>query len=215
VASVRLKGVGLLPLVLLTLNGGEVVPSGSAQTIQWKAPPQAVKFRLLYAMDGGLTWKRIHPDKKYVSGTTYNWTVPIPSANRKTCLVKVIGFRSDGLQIVADKSDSPFTIEVVKVTSPQEGRVLTSGSNCSVQWQTHETKKPVDRVTLTYTIDGGVTWKSISPPLVGNPETYDWKTPSLANRKTKCRAKVVLKDKSGNILGSDASNGFFTIEPVP
>jgi murein DD-endopeptidase MepM/ murein hydrolase activator NlpD len=190
VVSVRLRGVGLLPLVLLTLNGGVVAPSGSTQTIEWETPPQAVKFRLLYSMDGGLTWKRIHPDKKYVSETTYNWTVPIPSANKKTCLVKVIGFRSDGLQIVADKSDSPFTIEVVKVTSPQEGRIFTSGGNCSVQWQTHETKKPVDRVNLTYTIDGGVTWKSISPPLVGNPETYDWQTPYVANRKTKCRVKA-------------------------
>ena len=215
VVSVRLKGIGLLPLVLLTLNGGEVVPSGSTQTIEWKTPPQAVKFRLLYSMDRGLTWKLIHPDKKYVSETSYDWVLPVPSANKKTCLVKVIGFRSDGLQIVTDRSDEPFTIEVVRVTSPQKGKTFTSGSTYSVQWQTHKTKKPVDRVNLTYTINGGATWKPISLPLTGNPEMYDWKIPSVANRKTKCKVKVVLKDKVGNIVGTDASDGLFTIEPAP
>ena len=210
-----LRGVGLLPLVLLTLNDAEIIPSGSTQTIQWEPPPQAVKFRLLHSMDDGLTWKLIHPDKNYVSGTSYNWTVPIPSANKKKCLLKVTGFNSNGLQIVADSSDMPFTIEVVKVTSPQGEKVLTSGSTSPVQWQTHRTKNPVERVSLTYTMDGGVTWKSISPPLMGNPETYDWKIPPVANRKTKCKVKVTLKDKTGNIVGSDASDGSLTIEPLP
>jgi len=210
-----LRGVGLLPLVLLTLNDAEIIPSGSTQTIQWEPPPQAVKFRLLHSMDDGLTWKLIHPDKNYVSGTSYNWTVPIPSANKKKCLLKVTGFNSNGLQIVADSSDMPFTIEVVKVTSPQGEKVLTSGSTSPVQWQTHRTKNPVERVSLTYTMDGGVTWKSISPPLMGNPETYNWKIPSVANRKTNCKVKVVLKDKAGNIVGSDASDGSLTIEPLP
>jgi len=180
-----------------------------------EAPPQAVKFRLLYSMDDGLNWKLMHPDRNYVSVTSYNWTVPTPSGNKKKCLVKVTGFNSNGLQIIADRSDKPFTIEVVKVTSPQGEKILTSGNTSPVQWQTHKTKNPVERVNLTYTMDGGVTWKSISPPLMGNPETYDWKIPLVANKKTKCKVKVVLKDKAGNIVGSDASDGSFTIEPPP
>jgi len=215
VISLPLRGVGLLPIVLLTLNDGEVIPSGSTQTIQWEAPSQAVKFRLLYSMDDGLTWKLMHPDKNYVSVTSYNWTVPTPSGNKKKCLVKVTGFNSNGLQIIADRSVKPFTIEVVKVTSPQTEKVLTSGNTSPVRWQTHKTKNPVERVRLAYTMDGGVTWKSISPPLMGNPETYDWKIPSVMNSKTKCKVKVTLKDKGGNIVGSDTSDGFFTVEPPP
>ena len=166
-------------------------------------------------MDAGLTWKQIHPDKKYVSRTSYNWIVPIPSTNKKTCLVKVNGFTSDGLQIVADRSDKPFTIEVVEVTSPQGGEVLTSESTFTIQWQSYETKNPVDKVSLRYTMDGGTTWKPISPPLMGNPKTHDWKIPLVPKRKTNCKVKVLLKDKAGNIVGSDASNGSFTIEPPP
>jgi hypothetical protein len=166
-------------------------------------------------MDDGLTWKLMHPDKNYVSNTRYNWTVPAPSANKKKCLLRVTGFNSNGLQIVADRSDMPFTIEVVRVSSPQGGKVLTSGSTSPVQWQTHKTKNPVERVILTYTMDAGVTWKSMSPSLMDNPETYDWEIPSVANRKTKCEVKVTLKDEAGNIVGSDTSDGFFTIEPPP
>jgi len=36
VISVPLRGIGLLPLVLLTLNDAKAIASGSTQTIQWK-----------------------------------------------------------------------------------------------------------------------------------------------------------------------------------
>lgn len=40
-------------VTLLSLNGGEVIASGSTFTIQWEASSQATKFRLEYSLDVG------------------------------------------------------------------------------------------------------------------------------------------------------------------
>jgi len=55
---------------------------------------------------------------------------------------------------------------------------------------------------------------SDSGVITENPGYYDW-TPSVAKTKSKCKVKVVLKDKDGNSVGSDLNDGYFTISPPP
>jgi len=206
--------VTLKKVTLLAPTSGEKLASGSTYKVEWDAPSQAEKFKLKYSMDNGVTWKSMHT-VPYVTGSSYDWTVPVPMNNKKKCLAKVIGYDSAGVRIGGDKSDAPFTIEVVKVTYPNGGELLTSGDIPTITWTTHETKKDVARVILKYTKNDGNTWKKIAT-LDGNPGSYDgWTVPDVPKTKSKCKVKVVLKDARGNTVGSDTSDSSFTIEPAP
>ena len=202
----------LTGVTLFLPNGGEVIQSGSSYTIQWGAPPDAVSFNLKYSMDNGGTWKLIDNG---ITDMSYDWPVPIPKNNKKKCLVKVIGYDGSRRKVGADRSCSIFTIQVLAVTSPKGSEPLTSGNICPIQWDTHVTKKDVATVKLLYTKNGGKTWNNINT-LDGNPGSYDdWTVPDVPKIKRKCKVKVVLKDAKGNTVGSDTSDGYFTIEPAP
>jgi len=196
---------------LTTPNGGETIPSGSIYKIQWTATSPATQFKLQYTMDNGLTWIPITTD--FIGGTSYDWTVPTPSGNKKyTCLVKVRGYDASAKKVGADTSDKPFTVEVVKLTSPNGGDSLISGIPHTIIWTTNDTVNPVVQVKLYFTTDGGTTWKLIPATITGNPGNYDW-TPIVTTKKKNCKVKVVLKDVSGKTVGIDVSDSYFTIQP--
>jgi hypothetical protein len=95
---------------------------------------------------------------------------------------------------------------------------LTSGDDTqSITWTTNTTKAPIDRVQLFYTKNGGTTWISVFTYSGGeNPETHPWTVPDVGlTAKTKCKVKVVLRDKANNVIGSDVSDTTFTNEPAP
>jgi len=192
--------------VTLTLpNGGEVLPSGGIYGICWQASTNAVKFDLSYSINNGTSWNLI----KSVTGLhcTHWEEVPVVSANKKQCRVKVIGYDSNGVKIGEDISDKPFKIEVVRVTSPYGGETLKSGSTWAIRWVTNKTIRPVAKTVLKYTTDG-ITWNPIKT-LSGNPGTYNWKVPNA----TKGKVKVILKDAGGVDIGNDVSDKFSTIQP--
>jgi hypothetical protein len=193
-------------VTVLSPNGGEVIPSGSTYSIQWSAPPGAVKFTLRYSINNGSTWKLI---AKNVTGTSYNWTVPKPNNNKTNCLVKVIGFNSSGTKVGEDISDSTFTIEVVKVTLPDGGEVLHQSNPWTITWRTNGTIRPVANTKLFRSTNGGSTWTLIKT-VTGNPGSYNWTVPNVSS--SNCKVKVVLKDAGGVTVGSDVSDGVFTIQ---
>jgi hypothetical protein len=206
--NVSLSGTGFNTVTVVTPGGDEVIPSGSTYAIHWGAPSDAVKFDLKYSINNGSTWKTI---ARNVTGTSYDWDVPIPSDNKTSCLVKVIGFDSSGKEVGEDISDSPFTIEVVKLTYPAEGQILESGNTRAITWRTNGTAKPVASVKLSYSINGGVSWKAIKT-LKSNTGSYDWTVPTISNLSTGCKIKVVLKSAGGTTVGNTVSSGVFTIQ---
>jgi len=112
-------------VTMLTPNGGESIATGSTYRITWSAPAEAVKFTIQYSTDNGSTWNTIASN---VKGTNYNVTVPKVTANMTQCRVQVTGYNASGLLVGSDVSDGPFTIEVVRVTSPNGGETWKSGS---------------------------------------------------------------------------------------
>jgi YD repeat-containing protein len=192
-------------ITVLSPNGGEIIPSGSTYTIRWSAPSSAVKFDLQYSINNGTAWTTIATN---VTGTSYNWSVTKPAANKINCFVKVIGYNSSGVMVGEDKSNAIFTIEVVRLNSPNGGETLTSGTVHAITWTTNGTIRPVANVTLSYSLDGGTTYTSIIT-LTGNPGSYNWTVPAVT--ATNCKVKVVLKDSGAVAIGNDVSNNIFTI----
>jgi hypothetical protein len=208
--NVPLNGNGFFPEeITITLPiGGDILPSGGIHGICWKAPNNVVKFDLYYSINNGTSWNFI----KTVKGLhcTHWEEVPVVTANKKQCRVQVIGYDSNGTLVGEDISDKPFTIEVLRVTSPNGAETLTSDSTWTVRWVSHETIRPVVKTVLKYTTSGGATWTKIKS-FTGNPESYNWIVPNVSS--TKCKVKVILNDASGIIVGSDVSDKVFTIQP--
>jgi alkaline phosphatase len=206
---------------LVSPNGGDTIPSGSKYTISWGAPPEAVKFKLLLSLDNGLTWFPIPKTADFIKSTSYDWAVPKPWGNKKKCLVKVMGYKANGVNVGADKSDAPFMIEVVKLTDPNEEGTLTCGVPNTITWTTNTTKRDVAKVKLYYTKNNGLTWIPIialTDPayLATGSHSYDQWIPTCNKPKDNCcKLRVELKDADGNILGTDASDGWLTIQPAP
>jgi hypothetical protein len=47
-----------------------------------------------------------------------------------------------------------------------------------------------------------------------NSGNYDaWRVPDVAGMTSKCKVKVVLRNKNGATVGSGLSDGYFTISP--
>lgn len=208
--SIPLSGATFVKVTLLAPNGGEVIPSGSHLQIKWGAPVAAVKFNLAYSVNNGWSWLAIDSG---VTATSFDWPVPVPIANRPKTLVRVTGFNSTGKVVERDRSDAPFAIEVVKLTSPNGGESLTSGEVKTIAWTTNGTKRTVASVRLWYTLNGGLTWLPVKPLLSGNPGSYDWTVPAVPAARVKCRVRVVLRNAAGFAVGSDISDAYFTIQP--
>jgi hypothetical protein len=195
-------------ITLVLPNGGDVIPSGGIYGICWEAPNNAVMFDLMYSINNGASWNFI---KTVIGLNCTHWEeVPVVSANKKKCRIKVSGYDSNGVKVGEGISDKPFTIEVLRVTSPNGGETLTSGNKVTIQWTTHKTISPGAKTVLKYTTDS-TTWKKIKT-LTGNPGNYNWTVPSVSS--TKCKVKVILKDANGANIGIDVSDKFFTIQKL-
>ena len=204
-------------VTLLLPNGGEPLLSGSIYTITWTAVAEAVNFKLSFSVDNGITWAPVIAGNPYVTGISYDWDVPILSGNKKKCLVKITGYDLSNKKVGADRSDATFTIEVVKLTSPNGGGApLIVGDPLDITWSIYDTVKPITKVKLLFTKDGGLTWKSIATLPTGTYPPGDYTqpvtVPPVRGSKTKCKVKVVLMDARGVTRGNDVSDSFFTIQ---
>lgn len=192
-------------LAVLAPNGGEVVPSGGTYAIRWQAPSAMVKFKLFYSLDNGVTYSTIAT----VTGSSYTWSVPKPRANSPLCLIKIAGLDAKGKTLGTDTSDRTFTIEVVRVRTPDGGESLESGAVFAITWTTNKTAKTVSKVALSFSADGGGTWSSITS-LKSNTGTFSWLVPAVSTSRG--RVKVELFDGAAS-QGADTSDADFSIAP--
>ena len=197
-------------ITVLTPGEGEAIASGETYTINWDAVPEAATFKLMFSMDNGATWTEI---ARGITEESYPWDVPIPLANKRKCLIRVIGFDSEGKKVVAGRTRSPFTIEIVRLTLPSNKEVLTSETTYTITWKENETRNPVNKIKLSYSKDGGSTWYPITS-LSGDAVSFDWAVPTVKLRKPNCKVRVVLKDGNEETVGSDVNDGYFTIQPA-
>jgi hypothetical protein len=191
-------------ITMVSPNGGERLPTGGTWPLVWGAPPAASQFKLSYSLDNGITWSRVSAGSIY--GTSMFWTVPTFTKNKTNCLFKITAF--DGLKkLGSDKSDAPFTLEALTITDINEGVSCQSGDSCPITWRLAGTLFP-DQLQLSYTLNGGVTWKK--EPAIATPpgSSYEWTAPTVKKSKT-CRVKLTLK--AGGKTVAIATSPTFTI----
>jgi len=136
------------------------------------------------------------------------WEVPVVPGNKNKCHVRVTALDSGNISVGSDKSDKPFTIEVLRVTSPNGRETLTAGGSWTIRRLTNKTKYPVAKTKLQYTT--GSTWRPIGT-ISGNPGSYLCTVPNVSSAKVK--VNVILKNAGGATVGTDISDRFFTIQP--
>lgn len=197
-------------LVLIYPNGGEIIDSGSNEMIYWYSPYNSHHFSLQLSTDDKKSWISM---KNNITNNYFNWLVdPVKynlNGNKNKSYIRVIAYDSTNTKIGTDASNKPFTIQVLKLISPNGGEILNAGKIHNIIWQTNATKSPVSIVSLQYSTDGGASWKNIVN-LSSNTEQYLWTIPSAPS--SKCKVKVILKDSYGNVIGSDVSDKSFTIK---
>lgn len=197
-------------VTLLAPDCGEIIPSGSSYSIEWNPSFEIENFKLQYSINNGKDWVTIAKD---IAGTNYDWIVPTFKKNKKNCLMKVVGYDASGEKVDVDKSDDPFSIEVMNVTSPNGGEVLASGGAYYVDWDTNDTNSAVDYVKIYSSINKGKTWKLLATE-EGNPGISSCVFPVVRKNEDDCLVKAMAFDAEDKKVAEDKSDALFGIEVV-
>jgi hypothetical protein len=194
-------------------NSGVVLASGGKYDVTWETNGTArpVDYvEIFCSINNGKTWKLMKTESGNPGVSTC--VFKITKRNDEDCRVKVIAYDSaDG--IVAEDKSAAFTIEVVSLTSPNGGETLKSGTTHNIAWDIYKTRTKLARIMLCYTTNDGKTWGKIKNIKGSDPGTYQWKVPAVPKTKKKCKVRIQLEDENVKSLGTDSSDGFFTIAP--
>jgi hypothetical protein len=95
----------------------------------------------------------------------------------------------------------------ITLNSPNGGEMLPTGTVYEIVWDGPSHAATFD---LSYSTDGGTTWKPIVSSAVG--KSYAWQVPSQKRNRKNCLLKVTGYDVSKSRIGDDKSDASFTIE---
>jgi hypothetical protein len=115
---------------------------------------------------------------------------------------------SDPLHPLLNITLSGLGLPAIVLTSPNGGEVIPSGGNHLITW---DSNPGVTTVDIQYSLNSGFTWTYIARNISGN--SFNWTLPAIP-KNSKALVKVIGKDSSNKILGSDKSNTTFLIEVV-
>lgn len=96
--------------------------------------------------------------------------------------------------------------QAIRLVSPAEGDIVPSGSRFLVRWFA---PRSAVRFRLLYSTDGGRRWRLLTDQATGSQ--YEWGVPIPAGNKKRSVLKIIGHDSQGNKVGSDRTEGFFTI----
>jgi len=194
-------------VTVISPDGGEKIESGGTYTITWTAPVEATTFDLEYSINDGNTWK---PIASRVTETSYDWQVPAVAGNKRKCLVRVTGYDDTDLQVGQDTSDAWFTIEVIRIKTPNGGETYGPGNTVPITWVTNATQSPITKVVIKYHQVDVPGWNLITVIKGSNPGTYSWTIPDTL-AEGGYRIKVNLWDANRNRRGADKTDGTFAV----
>jgi hypothetical protein len=136
-----------------------------------------------------------------------SWSVPTFTKDKMRCLVRVTAFNASNKNLGSDKSDGPFTIEVLTITDINGGAPCASGQTCPITWKLADTLVP-NHFQVSYSLDGGVTWKKETAIAIPPGSSYNWTAPPVKKNKT-CKVKLTFKTAGTTV--ATTTSGKFTI----
>lgn len=99
-------------------------------------------------------------------------------------------------------------LPAIVLTSPNGGEVLATGSTHTITWNA---SPGISLVDIQYSLNNGFTWTYITKGQTGT--NFIWTVPILP-KNSKALIRVIGRDSSNKVLGSDKSNSPFLIEVV-
>ncbi len=192
-------------VAIFSPDAGSVVSTNDDVTVSWGKGAKADTFNLSYSLDGGVTWVVIG---KNLAGTDASWHTPTLKKNNTKVLLKIIALDASGKRVGSDKA-GPFTIEALSITDPISNDTCTSGQPCLIAWN-KAASMDARTGTLSYTTNGGLTWKVIARTITGSDTSYSSWVPAVTTPKSNCKVKLVYKNDTGVTVGT-ATSGRFTI----
>jgi hypothetical protein len=195
--SDKIFTISLLPTIkILKPNGGEIWEIGKQQVITWSSS-DVNSVKLEYSINNGTNWNLIISPTS--STGSYTWT--IPNTPSYQCRIKVSDISKSN---IFDLSDSVFTISSapkLSLTSPNGGEAFRTGTDQIILW----TSSNVENVKLEFSINNGVSWKSIVDA-IPSTGSFRWTVPFTPSNQ--CRFRV---SDAGNPAVSDISDNTFII----
>ncbi|GMU86930.1 MAG: hypothetical protein AMXMBFR48_21710 [Ignavibacteriales bacterium] len=195
-------------ITLTAPDGGEILTTGGSTNITWISE-NIENVKLEYTTNNGFTWTVITNSTE--SDGFFTWT-PVPQVFSTNCRVR-ISDAADGLP--ADVSNAIFSILAepeIRVTSPNGGENIQSGSVHEIKWVTStpgvSAKRSKSRVVdndnpgvlnvrIELSTDGGAVWSNITASAPNNG-VYIWNpVPNISSALCKIRI-------------SDAADGYPT-----
>jgi uncharacterized repeat protein (TIGR01451 family) len=202
----------------------ELLHPGDEELLTWQigegVEADSFEFKTYWSANNGKTWKPLSGSAVRVGQEflwNQPWTVPAVAGNRPQALIRVDGTATvtvggETAKVAIASADSqPFTIEVVKLTAPDDADPVDAGSPQTVSWNYYGTTAPVNSVQLHYSLDNGRHWKLIKTANPNPAGSETWSAPLLTRNATKARVRVRLLDSRGKSVGSDVSDASFPI----
>jgi hypothetical protein len=187
-------------ITVLWPNGGENLTIDSMVALRWSSQDVTGMATISYSTNNGGTWSEIGVVD--VNTGTYDWQVP--NVETEEGLIRVAANDNSA----TDASNGTFTmspkvIAPIVVTSPNLGtEVWMDNTFQNITW---DSPADVTQVEILYSVDGGVTWKSVaeSASMTG-ANSYSWKVPA----DTSSNALVRVRSKAEPTRYDDSDQPF-------
>ncbi|MCK9426302.1 MAG: T9SS type A sorting domain-containing protein [Ignavibacteriaceae bacterium] len=184
-------------------NGGEIILTGSVDTIKWNTSSNISLVRIDYSSDNGATWNLIKNNEAASSGQ-YLWTVSSQSVTPGNAFLIRVSDAASNFNIV-DVSDNQFAVNGIRLVSPNGGEQYQVGAVQKIEWSASGN---ITKVRLEYSTDGTV-WNNIQTNLTASTGFYNWTIPNVSSSTVKVKVSDDL-----NPSYSDISDTNFKIANV-
>ncbi len=167
----------VLPLELITPNGGEQWKDGIANYIRWSQPSNDTQVMIEGSVDYGATWFMITGTPVSTVDGEYLWTPE--GINSSECLIKVIDV-TDNTEL--DRSESAFSITpaVARITSPSTADgIYFSNKPLEIKWVLDN--ELADNVTFRFSANGQTGWIDLGGVVNGQAGSTQGMIPNNVN----------------------------------
>ena len=180
-------------LYLTSPNGGNIWPAGSSQDITWKYF-NITNLKIELSTDDGISWQT-RANSVSSSSNSYSLTVPnYPSSN---CRIRI----SDASDTtVNDVSETKFTIQGIKVQSPNGAEIWNVNTQQNISW----TSAGVNNLKIDYTTNNGTNWLPVIASTPASSGSYPWTVSNTPSNQCKVR----ISDASNSSISGISDNTF-------